>query len=222
VEDVPVNFHYPVLLILLALGGCASSAGQDELGYLALGASDAVGIGAVPVRRGYVFLIRDGLEDDGRDVELMNLGIPDAETDDIARVARLAIAAQPDVITVWTGANDVIEGVDPEDFESSLADMLERLRDDTDAVIVIGDLPDLTRLPRFLERPDPDVTSARVRAFNDAIERQAQAFDVPIARLSEVDMLEELTSDIDGFHPNNEGHRMIAERFLREIRAALH
>ena len=28
---------------------------------------------------------------------------------------------------------------------------------------------------------------------------------------------DELVSDEDGFHPNNEGHRQIAERFLRAI-----
>ena len=216
-----MNLRFPVLLVLLALCGCASAPDQADFGYLALGASDAVGVGAVPLRSGYVFLIRDGVENDGRRVALMNLGIPDAEADDIARVARLAPASQPDLITLWTGANDIIEGVDPEDFEDTLGDMLDRLRDDTDAVVVIGDLPDLTRLPRFLERPNPAVTSARVRAFNDAIERQGDRFDVPIARLSQVDMLDELTSDIDGFHPNNEGHRMIAERFLEEIRTEL-
>lgn len=220
-KDVTVIVRLPVLILLLAVAGCASAPQRDELTYLALGASDAVGIGATPLRNGYVFLVRDALRDDGRDVMLVNLGIPGAEADDIARIARLAPGVQPALVTLWTGANDVIDGVDPAEFEDTLAGLLEGLRDDTDAVIVIGDLPDLTRLPRFLERPDPDVTSARVRAFNDAIERQAAEFEVPIARLSEVAMLASLTSDIDGFHPNDEGHRMLADRFLQEARAQL-
>lgn len=216
-----MNVRLSVLIVLLAGVGCASTPDRGELTYLALGASDAIGIGATPLRNGYVFLVRDGLREDGRDVMLVNFGIPGAEADGIARIARLAPGVQPGLVTLWTGANDVIDGIDPAAFEATLAGLLEGLRDDTDAVIVIGDLPDLTRLPRFLERPDPDVTSARVRAFNDAIERQAEAFDVPIARLSAVGMIEELTSDIDGFHPNDEGHRMLADRFLQEARAAL-
>ena len=55
------------------------------------------------------------------------------------------------------------------------------------------------------------------RAFNDAIERQASNFNASIARLPELDMFEELTSDIDGFHSDNEGHKKIAERFLEVI-----
>ena len=216
-----MNVRLSLLLVLMFVASCASAPERGELTYLALGASDAVGIGATPLRNGYVFLVRDGLRDDGHDVMLVNFGIPGGEADDIARLARLAPGVQPGLVTLWTGANDVIGGVDPAAFEATLGELLEGLRDDTDAAIVIGDLPDLTRLPRFLERPDPDVTSARVRAFNDAIERQADEFDVPIARLSEVGMIEELTSDIDGFHPNDEGHRMIAERFLEQIREAL-
>jgi lysophospholipase L1-like esterase len=221
VEDVPVNVRRFVVIMLLAVTGCASAPERGELTYLALGASDAVGIGATPLRNGYVFLVRDGLRDDGHDVMLVNFGIPGAEIGAIERLARLAPGVQPGLVTLWTGANDLIAGNEPAAFEGTLATLLEGLRDATDAIIVIGDLPDLTRLPRFLERPDPDVTSARVRAFNDAIERQATEFEVPIARLSEVRMLDELTSDIDGFHPNDEGHRMLADQFLRQARAAL-
>jgi lysophospholipase L1-like esterase len=211
------------LLLLVAaavctgLAGCASSPGTVDFRYVALGASDAVGIGAVPLRRGYVFRIRDELRSRGHEVELANLGIPVGEIDDIARIARLAPAMQPQLITLWTGANDLIDGDDPEEFEDTLAELLEDLRDASEAIIVIGDLPDLSRVPRFVDRPSPAVTPARVRAFNAAIMRQADEFDVAVATLSEPDMFDEITSSIDGFHPNNEGHRMIAEAFLAVI-----
>jgi acyl-CoA thioesterase-1 len=210
-----------LLTLMAALGSCVSTPTPGEFGYVALGASDAVGIGAVPLRRGYVFRIEDALESQNREVELSNLGIPGAEIDDIVRIARLVPAARPDLITVWTGANDLIDGDDPDEFEASLGRLLAVLREDSNAVIVIGDLPDLSRVPRFVERPSPAVTAARVRAFNEAIVAQASDFDVPVARLSGLDMFEEVTSDIDGFHPNNEGHRMIAERFLEVIATEL-
>jgi len=203
-----------------ALVSCASAPAPGGFGYVALGASDAVGIGALPLRRGYVFRIRDALASQGRDVELSNLGIPGAKVDDIARIARLVPAAKPDLITLWTGANDLIDGDDPKDFGEALGRLLRDLRE-SGALIVIGDLPDLTRAPRFVERPSPAVTVARVRAFNEAILAQASDRGVPVARLSELDMIEELASDLDGFHPNNEGHRMIAERFLEVIQREL-
>ncbi len=206
---------------LLALAACVSTPAPGEFGYVALGASDAVGIGALPLRRGYVFRIRDALEEQGRDVALSNLGIPGAQIGDIARIARLAPAARPDLITLWTGANDLIDGASPEQFEEALERLLDDLRETTDALILIGDLPDLTRLPRFRDRPNPVVTSARVRAFNDAIRAQADDFDIGVVRLSELDMFDEITSDLDGFHPSNEGHRLIAEAFLAQIRPQL-
>jgi lysophospholipase L1-like esterase len=209
------------LCLIALLAGCVSTPAPGEFSYVALGASDAVGIGALPLRRGYVFRIRDALGSRGSDVQLSNLGIPGAQIDDIAAIARLTVAARPDLITLWTGANDLIDGDDPEDFEANLERLLDRLRGDTDAVIVIADLPDLTRIPRFRDRPSRAVTTARVRAFNAAILEQADDFDVPVVRLSELDMLEELTSTLDGFHPNNEGHRMIAERFVEVIEQAL-
>lgn len=210
-----------VALVVLCASfvGCASSPwdGSEDVTYVALGASDAVGIGAIPLRRGYVFRIEDGLEKRRLKVNLVNLGIAGAQIDDIERISQLAPLARPQLVTIWTGANDLINGADPAAFEEELEDMLERLRDDTDAFIVIADLPNLTLIPRFLENPSRVVTPERVQAFNAAIERQAERFDIPVARLSEMDMLEELTSDIDGFHPNNRGHQMIADRFLMLI-----
>jgi lysophospholipase L1-like esterase len=129
----------------------------------------------------------------------------------------LATGRNPDLVTLWTGPNDVIRGDEPEDFEGDLEDILAQLRDQTDAVIVVGNIPNLTELPRFREEPDPDVTEDRIDAFNAAIERQAGEFDVPIVDLHEEGVEDDLVSDVDGFHPNNEGHRRIAEEFLQVI-----
>ncbi len=216
--------HLLAVLVLVSVGVPLSSCVQmppqpGQIFYTALGASDAVGIGAFPLRNGYVFRIRDDLVNRGRQVELLNLGIPGAGIGDIKRVSRLVLVAgtRPTLVTLWTGANDLIDGDDPGNFEQDLEDILSELRERTSALIVVGDLPDLTRLPRFIQEPDSDVTVERVSAFNAAIERQASNFNASIARLSELDMLEELTSDIDGFHPDNEGHRRIAEHFIEVI-----
>jgi len=216
--------HLLAVLVLAitsaAISGCGQMPPQQgAISYTALGASDAVGVGAFPLSQGYVFRIRDDLENRGREVELLNLGIPGAEVDAIKSVSKIVLLSgmRPNLVTLWTGANDLINGDDPGAFEEDLEDILKDLRDRTSAFIVIGDIPDLTKLPKFIQDPDSDVTVERVRAFNDAIVRQAGNFNVSIARLSEIDMFEELVSDIDGFHPDNEGHKKIAERFLDVI-----
>jgi acyl-CoA thioesterase I len=191
--------------------------------YVALGASDAVGIGAEPIRNGYAFRIRDALDRQIKSVDLINLGVPGAEIDRIADAARafLQTRAKPDIVTLWTGGNDVIGGRTVADFEPDLGNLLARLQADTDAFIAIANIPDLTQLPRFRGRPAPTVTRERVRAFNEAIARQARRYDVPVVDLFAQPIERDLVSDADGFHPSNEGHARIAQHFLDTILPAI-
>lgn len=209
------------LLASIQFAGCSASQrqGRDIL-YLAVGASDALGIGASPLRNGYVYRIRDELEQQTRaDVRLLNLGIPGGSTRDLRQALQLALRREvkPDLVTIWTGANDVISGQAPEDFEKELSAILRDLRDKTSSLIVIADIPDLTKSARFRVQPSPLVTPNRIAAFNRVIETQANAFNAPIVRLSRETITDELVSDIDGFHPSDRGHRLIAQLFLKII-----
>jgi lysophospholipase L1-like esterase len=220
----PVSAKAFLLGLSLALAGCAGGAlDVDESIYVAVGASDAVGIGAVPLRNGYVFRIRDELEDRGKDVALVNLGVPGANTDSInRRVQRfLRMDVNPHLITVWVGNNDLIDGVEVDEFEDELEELLSLLRARTEGPIVIANLPDLTRLPRFVRNPDRNVTRQRVMSFNNVIEEQAEEFDIAVIDLFKEQIEEKCVSDVDGFHPNNDGHERIAGLFLQVIEPEL-
>ena len=208
----------PLLLLSVILAGCGSSA-SGPLHYTALGASDAVGVGALPPTRGYVYRIRDGLEQQGRPVELLNLGIPGAEVGSIERALRTSLDAgnRPELVTLWTGPNDIVGGADPDEFEAKLRSLLQRLRNKTKAFVVLANVPDMTRLPAFVENPKRTVTTARITFFNAAIERQALAINAPVVHLYEQPFMERYVSDIDGFHPSNAGHAAIADLFMRVI-----
>jgi len=206
---------------LAMLTACSSAKlGKEQILYMAVGASDAVGVGATPLTHGYVYRIEDGLQDRGKSVQLLNLGIPGADLHTIAeavRVGALRLGARPDLVTIWVGANDIIDGVNRSDFEADLAKLLDDLRDKTKAFIVIADIPDLTQLPRFRDNPQKSVNRERIAAFNDAIERQAKKHNLPVVKLSQEPIEDKYVSDIDGFHPSDEGHRRIAELFLAVI-----
>lgn len=215
------NRQIVAALVFFLVAGCGGGVRKVDgnLFYLALGASDAVGIGASPLENGYVYRIQKRMEGGGQPTRLLNTGIPGGKIDDIARALDLVleIDADPHLVTLWTGANDLIGGEDPDKFEERLEAMLEKLEDETDAFVVLGDIPDLTRIPRFAADPSATVTRERIDAFNAAIYRQADDFDVPVAKLSGVPVTTELTSDVDGFHPSSEGHRVIADTFLTII-----
>ena len=217
----------PVLLTLGAgVGACGGGAMMelpDRITYLAIGASDAAGVGADPLARGYVFRIAEALDERVVQVFLTPLAIPGATAEQLDGALELFLASEvePNLVTVWTGPNDLIRGDDAGDFEDELAEIFERLRDRTDGLIVAGNIPDLTQLPRFRNHPDDDVTRERIEAFNDVIAARAEAHDVLVADLYGEPVEDELVSDADGFHPNNEGHRRIAEEFLEVILSPL-
>lgn len=205
---------------LLALGGCAGGLLDDrEIVYVAVGASDAFGVGAIPITNGYVFEIDDALDDQGRDSALVNLGIPGADTDQIRPAveifARTGIEAQ--LVTVWVGNNDLIAGVEVDDFAEELDRLLDLVQDDIKGFVVIGNLPKLDQLPVFRSDPDDDVTPERVARFNEVIAAAAGERGIPIVDLFDEEVEDELVSDIDGFHPNNDGHQRLAELFLAVI-----
>ena len=96
------------LFITFLITACASSSDDDDLAegpandlpavhYVALGASDAFGIGANPITRGYVYRIKDGFEDRGRKVDLLNLGIPTADIPAIKKTAKAALKRDKEI-----------------------------------------------------------------------------------------------------------------------------
>ncbi len=212
-----------VLFLLFAslMGGCGDGSSNGDPQYVALGASDAVGIGATPITNGYVYLVEDGLEQEtGESFELYNLGIPGAEVSDIKNIEeRILEQLSPNVITLSTGANDIIAGNAVADFEADLSSLLSRLRATAPTgVIAVANVPNLVELPRFRDNPDRDVTTARIRSFNQAIARQAAAYQAVLVDLYTVNLNDSLVNPIDGFHPSDAGHRAIADRFLAALK----
>lgn len=213
-------------LILVLLYSCAilscSSGPKDrkiEFVYMALGASDATGVGALPLTEGYVYLIDRELERRIPGVFLINLGVPGARIDLIKEQVRVAkqLGTRANLVTLWTGANDLVHGDDPRTFQEDLRFLLHAVRDSISKNIVVANLPDLTQLPRFQTTPNPTVTLDRVKAFNRVIEQEAASVDASIVNLFAKPVREELIFDIDGFHPNDAGHRELARLFLEVI-----
>jgi lysophospholipase L1-like esterase len=211
-----------IVVTMMCFGMLACAKGpQDrkiEFVYLALGASDATGVGALPLTEGYVYLVKAELDRRMPGVFLLNLGIPGARIDLIKEQVRLAIQARykANVVTLWTGGNDLVHGDDPKRFQEDLRFILQHVKKDISNTIVIANLPDLTQLPRFRQNPNPVVTVERVRQFNQAIATEARAIDAPMVDLFAQPVRQDLVFDVDGFHPNDAGHREIARLFLEK------
>jgi lysophospholipase L1-like esterase len=202
----------------LFIAGCGGPKEKSiEFIYLALGASDATGVGALPLTEGYVYLITRELDRQIPGVFLVNLGVPGARIDLIKEQVRVAerLGTKADLVTLWTGANDVVNGDDPKQFQERLHALLRMVKETISRTIVVANLPDLTQLPRFLTSPSPTVTTARIDAFNHAIAEETRSAGGALVDLHANPVRDDLVFDVDGFHPNNAGHREIARQFLQ-------
>ncbi|HET8722547.1 MAG TPA: SGNH/GDSL hydrolase family protein [Nitrospira sp.] len=204
-------------VLLAACGGVKER--PIQFIYLALGASDATGVGALPLTEGYVYLIARELDRQIHGVFVLNLGVPGARIDLVKEQARVAkqLGTKTDVVTLWTGPNDVVNGDDPKTFQDQLRGLLGIVKENISPTIVVANVPDLTMLPRFRTSPNPSVTVARIDAFNRAIAEETRAAGGALVDLHASPVRDELVFDVDGFHPNNAGHREIARQFLQVL-----
>ena len=212
----------PILLaaVCLHLGGCASAPETPPTYlYVALGASETTGVGASPITNGYAYKIKDEVEKHIPKTVFLNLGVSGGKIPQIYSQVRdeSVLKFNPDLVTLFTGANDLVAGDDPRDFQNWLRTILKGLRQKPGTVIVMANLPDLTKLPLFREAPRTNVTQERVSAFNDVIAKEAANAGASVVDLYAEELHDMLVSDLDGFHPNNEGHRELAKLFLQKV-----
>ena len=188
--------------------------------YVAIGASDAFGMGTDdPPRQSWPSVLSGEI---GPRVHLINLGVPGATTAQALQAELpIAVDARPDVVTVWLGVNDLLDGVPLASYVTQLRQLLTTLRQQTQARIVVGNLPDLTYLPLFYGT-DTTTLRATIHRWNDAIAAAARASGVTLVDLysgwSELARhLEYISSD--GFHPSAAGARRLADLFATALRA---
>lgn len=189
--------------------------------YVALGASDAVGVGSSqPGAQGYVPLIAARLPQGSH---MLNLGISGIRLHAaLSEELPLALNTSPQLVTIWLVTNDFIGGVSYENYLGDLTTLLNQLRAKTRARIVMANLPDITLLPAFSRE-----TSTQKTRLRQAVSRWDQGIDQVAARygITLVDLLQrgsELTAhpeyiSKDGFHPSPQGYVRLAELFWQAI-----
>jgi acyl-CoA thioesterase I len=191
---------------------------QPTFTYVAIGASDSFGIGTDnPASDNWPTALA-GLM--GPDTHLINLGIP-GETVAEARETELPVAldADPTVVTVWLGVNDILQSVTVEDYERGLEAILHALDEHTHAHVFVGNIPDLTALPYFAGF-DQQALRAKITRWNAAIDqaiatRGAILVDINASWDTVAQHPEYIASD--GLHPSTEGAKQLAAVFLSWI-----
>ena len=195
---------------------------STSLRYIAIGASDAVGVGASdPATGSWPSRVAALLPPGGA---FVNLGVSGS----IASQARdqqvpAAIAQRPTVVTVWLAVNDMNASIDAATYLSALDAIVAALVSRTDAKIFVGNVPDVRGVPAYKD-VDRSALGGQIAAYNDAIvsvvaRHPGRAFLVDLFTGS-APLVSTITVSADGFHPSDEGYKLIADRFSQTMRAA--
>jgi acyl-CoA thioesterase I len=226
-------------VLLFALGpGCTAAtrdASSERVVYVAIGASDTVGVGAEDPRGDAwpAVFRRIALPPQA---EYHNLGISGATTEQAIREELPeAVELRPTIATVWLNVNDLTHAVLPTVYEDRLRHLLTALRRAGADEILVANTPMLDELPAYRAClspgpelpcpfpgfvPPPALVRFAVEAYNEAIEHAAQAADATVVDLHAIGQVPvdhpAWISD-DGFHPSTRGYREVAERFAQVL-----
>jgi lysophospholipase L1-like esterase len=186
---------------------------------VAIGASDAVGVGAAnPETDSWVPRFGARL---GPGVRIVNLGVSGSTLSQALREQLgPALDAQPDVVTVWLAVNDLNARVPLEQYAADLDTLLGQL-DSAHARVLVGNVPDLAALAAY-RGLDPTTVGAEVDRWNAVIAAAtARHGDTLVdlhAHWQEIAEHPEYLSS-DGFHPSSAGYQALADVFAQALEA---
>lgn len=192
------------------------------IAYVAVGASDSVGVGASnPQTKSWPALIAARLPagSEYRNVAVSGSAAAQAFRDQVP----VAVARPATVATVWLAVNDLNAGVPPGAYARTLEDLIVAITTKTAAKVFVGNVPDLTLVPAYASADQARLRAA-VADYNRAIDGvvRANASRVVLVDLfngSDV-LLREVLVAPDGFHPNDRGYQLIADRFTEVMKGA--
>lgn len=227
-----------LVVMLLTLAACGRSSGapstaatatptvRPSMVYVALGASDAVGVGASdPNRTAYIPLLISRLPPHA---QALNLGVNGYTVHQaLANELPQALAAHPTLVTVWLIGNDFRQCTPLASYQRDLDSLLGQLASQTQAQIFVANAPDMSLLPAVrdgsaacLRGKSPAQIRAVVEQWNAAIGATVAKHHAVLVDLFHSDLAahpDYISSD--GFHPSDAGYRRLADLFWAQITA---
>jgi acyl-CoA thioesterase-1 len=191
--------------------------------YVALGDSTGSGVGARD--GGYVLRLFKRLVQRRPGSQLNNLCVSGSTTADLVRgQLQRGVAANPDLVTVGIGINDIGHGLTLEQFSKNYEEILSTLRQKTRAQIVVSNLPDVSSAPRIPGALRKEYQQQIMR-FSQRLEEIAArhgvtVFDIYAITHDELGSHPEYFS-ADGFHPSDEGYELWATQMWPTIARAI-
>lgn len=203
--------------------------------YVAIGASETVGVGATaPERDGWTArFYRAAVPSSGVFYDLGEVGATTAVA--AADELPVALSLHPDLVTVWLNTNDVTHSVPVAAYEAQLDNLVGGLHRAGVPRILLANTPVLSGLPAYRgclpdapaslrtrclftagPVPAPEQLDRLVDSYNAAVARVAARESATLVDLhcqGDMASLHPTWLSDDGFHPNGDGYAEIAGAF---------
>lgn len=189
--------------------------------YVSLGDSTVQGLGATNQSRTYPGIIFHALKETHKDAVWHNLGRQEFRVIDVIN-ERLdkAIALNPNLITISVGANDIRYRTRTNKFSKDLEVLLTRLKKETNAEIVMNNIPDFSLTPA-VPKNLKSYTRLAVWRFNRVITAKTKKAGIVLVDLHLLSKIYAKnypeTIAPDGFHPTDFGYAIWANTILGQI-----
>lgn len=160
-----------------------------------------------------------------KNVRFINKGISGNRTCDlVGRWTEDCIALKPDYVSILIGINDVWRRYDSnmptsaEDFEANYRIMLNRIKAETNAEIILMEpflLPVREEMNGWYEDLAPKIQIVRKLA------REFNAILIPLDGIFASESAKSSMADVaaDGVHPTDKGHALIAKNWLKATKS---
>jgi lysophospholipase L1-like esterase len=231
-----------IVALIFALGFPAALAGQTKaLRIVAFG--DSTTAPRKTIENVYADRLAEALGKEGVAVEVINAGVPGNTTEHARkRFERDVMARDPDVVILQFGINDSAidvwrnppatgPRVGKGRYEENLRHLIRTLKARGVKVILMTPNPLrwTAKTKRLYGKPpydpdDPDGFEGMLPAYRAAMRQVAEQEEVPLVDVFAAFMAygqqEGRSVDdllLDGMHPNDQGHRIVAERLREEI-----
>lgn len=187
--------------------------------YLALGDSTGAGVGARD--GGYVARLFKRIVAPRPGSALTNLCVSGATTSDVLRgQLDRGVRADPQLVTLGIGINDIGHSVTLEQFSKNYEAILRRLRSDTKAAILVTNIPDISSAPRIPPAMRTEY-HRQIVSFNQKLEEiaslhEVSVFDIFAVTHQQLPSHPEFYSE-DGFHPSDKGYEFWAEQMWPSV-----
>ena len=191
--------------------------------YVALGDSTGVGQGAR--YGGYVDRLFRKLVVKRPGSRLINLCVSGSTTVDVIRdQLDVGVAAKPDLVTLGVGINDIGHGLSLQEFAKNYQAILERLKRETQAVVIVTNIPDISSGPRIPSSMRSQYQQ-EIIAFNQKLQDitnslGAIVFDIYTTTHEQLPSHPEYFS-ADGFHPSDDGYELWGKEMWPTVEAVI-